>query len=283
MLSFEFFPPRDPRQQAQLDRALRQLKRHRPQFVSCTYGAGGSTREPTLHTVQHLREAHAVDCVPHLTCIGSRVEDVRALLDHYRELGCRRIVALRGDMPSGSFSHGELRHASDLVRLIREEHGEHFRIKVAAYPETHPQAADAQADLEHFRHKMQAGADCAITQYFYNADAYFRFIDDIRALGIDAPVTPGIMPIANFTQLRRFSESCGAQIPRWVEQRMHGFGDDAEAIREFAADLVASLCRRLLEGGAPGLHFYTLNLAKPTLNVLQRLDLPAAEAEPAMP
>lgn len=270
-ISFEFYPPKTDEQHAQFDRTVRRLKAHAPQFMSVTFGAGGSTLSHTPETVQRLRGEHGVDGVPHLTCVGGSREEIRTLLKLYRALGCSRIVALRGDLPSGMARSGDLRHASELVRLIRDEHGDHFHVEVAAYPETHPQADDAQADLRHFKAKVEAGASSAITQYFYNADAYFRFVDDARAAGIDQPIVPGIMPIANFSQLRRFSEACGAQIPRWIDQRMRAFGDDAEAIRAFAADVVAGLCRRLLEGGAPALHFYTLNLAKPTQTVLQRL------------
>ena len=270
-ISFEFYPPKTDEQHAQFDRTVRRLKTHAPQFMSVTFGAGGSTLSHTPETVQRLRGDHGVDGVPHLTCVGGSREEIRTLLKLYRALGCTRIVALRGDLPSGMARSGDLRYASELVRLIRDEHGEHFQIEVAAYPETHPQADDAGTDLRHFKTKVDAGASGAITQYFYNADAYFRFVNDARALGIDAPIVPGIMPIANFSQLRRFSEACGAQIPRWIDQRMRAFGDDAEAVREFAADVVAGLCRRLIEGGAPALHFYTLNLAKPTQAILQRL------------
>lgn len=270
-ISFEFYPPKTDEQHAQFDRTVRRLKTHAPQFMSVTFGAGGSTLSHTPETVQRLRGEHGVDGVPHLTCVGGSREEIRTLLKLYRALGCTRIVALRGDLPSGMARSGDLRYASELVRLIRDEHGEHFHVEVAAYPETHPQADDARIDLGHFRTKIDAGASGAITQYFYNADAYFRFVDDTRALGIETPIVPGVMPIANFSQLRRFSEACGAQIPRWIDQRMRAFGDDAEAVREFAADVVAGLCRRLVEGGAPALHFYTLNLAKPTQAVLQRL------------
>ena len=270
-ISFEFYPPKTDEQHAQFDRTVRRLKTHAPQFMSVTFGAGGSTLSHTPETVQRLRGDHGVDGVPHLTCVGGSREEIRTLLKLYRALGCTRIVALRGDLPSGMARSGDLRYASELVRLIRDEHGEHFQIEVAAYPETHPQADDAGTDLRHFKTKVDAGASGAITQYFYNADAYFRFVDDARALGIETPIVPGVMPIANFSQLRRFSEACGAQIPRWIDQRMRAFGDDAEAVREFAADVVAGLCRRLVEGGAPALHFYTLNLAKPTQAVLQRL------------
>ena len=270
-ISFEFYPPKTDEQHSQFDRTVRKLKAHAPQFMSVTFGAGGSTLSHTPETVQRLRGEHGVDGVPHLTCVGGSREEIRTLLKLYRALGCTRIVALRGDLPSGMARSGDLRYASELVRLIRDEHGDHFHVEVAAYPETHPQAEDARIGLDHFKTKVDAGASGAITQYFYNADAYFRFVDDARAQGIDLPIVPGIMPIANFSQLRRFSEACGAQIPRWIDQRMRAFGDDADAVREFAADVVAGLCRRLVEGGAPALHFYTLNLAKPTQAVLQRL------------
>lgn len=270
-LSFEFYPPKTDDQRAQLDRTVRKLKAHRPQFMSVTFGAGGSTLSHTPETVQRLRSDHGVAGVPHLTCIGGSREEIRSLLKLYRALGCDRIIALRGDLPSGMARSGDLRYASELVKLIREEHGDHFKIEVAAYPETHPQADDAHVDLRHFKAKIEAGADGAITQYFYNPDAYFRFVEDARRLGVEVPIVPGIMPIANFSQLRRFSEACGAEIPRWVAQRMRAFGDDVDSVRELAADVVAQLCRRLIDGGAPGLHFYTLNLARPIQSVLQRL------------
>ena len=253
-LSFEFYPPKTDEQRAQLDRSVLKLKVHAPQFMSVTFGAGGSTLSHTPETVQRLRR-----------------EEIRSLLKLYRALGCDRVVALRGDTPSGMVRSGDLRYANELVELIRSEHGDHFHVEVAAYPETHPQAEDAHVDLRNFKTKVDAGADGAITQYFYNTDAYFRFVDDARALGIGVPIVPGIMPISNFSQLRRFSEACGAEIPRWIGQRMRAYGDDAASIREFAADFVAQLCERLVAGGAPALHFYTLNLAKPTLAVLERL------------
>jgi methylenetetrahydrofolate reductase (NADPH) len=270
-VSFEFYPPKTEEQRAQLDRTVRKLKAHSPEFVSVTFGAGGSTLSYTPDVVRELRQTHGLDGVPHLSCMGGTREEIRELLNLYKALGCNRVVALRGDLPSGMARMGDLRYASDLVAFIREEHGRHFRIEVGCYPEMHPQADDALADLKHFKAKMDAGADSAITQYFFNADAYFRFVDDARRLGVDAPITPGIMPISNFTQLKRFSEACGAEIPRWISKRMAAYGDDAESIKEFAADVVADLCRRLLAGGARELHFYTLNLANPTLNVLQRL------------
>src|SRR5690606_5693066 len=253
-ISFEFYPPKTDEQRAQLDRSVQKLKAHAPQFMSVTFGAGGSTLSHTPETVQRLRSEHRVSGVPHITCVGGNREEIRSLLKLYRALGCDRVVALRGDTPSGMVRSGDLRYASELVELIRGEHGDHFHVEVAAYPETHPQAEDARADLRNFKRKVDAGADGAITQYFYNADAYFRFVDDARALGIEVPIVPGIMPISNFSQLRRFSEACGAEIPRWIVQRMRAHGDDVAGVREFAADVVAGMCRRLVDGGAPGLH-----------------------------
>ena len=270
-ISFEFYPPKTDEQRAQLGRTVKRLKAHAPEFVSVTFGAGGSTLSYTPETVRELRQAHALNGVPHVSCMGGTREEIGNLLQLYRALGCDRIVALRGDLPSGMARMGDFRFATDLVRFIRDEHGEHFRIEVGCYPETHPQAEDALADLRHFKAKVDAGAQSAITQYFYNADAYFRFVDDARRLGIEVPIIPGIMPISNFSQLRRFSEACGAEIPRWIGKRMSAFGDDADAIREFAADLVAGMCRRLVQAGVPELHFYTLNLSKPTEAVLARL------------
>ena len=270
-VSFEFYPPKTDEQRHQLDRTAARLKSHSPEYVSCTFGAGGSTLSYTPETVQRLREHHGLDAAPHVSCMGGTREELRQLLKLYRALGCKRIVALRGDLHSGMARMGDFRFASDLVSFIREEHDGFFHIEVGCYPEMHPQAEDAFADLRHFKAKADAGADGAITQYFYNADAYFRFVDDARKLGVDLPIVPGIMPISNFSQLRRFSEACGAEIPRWIGKRMLAYGDDAESIRAFAADFVADLCDRLVDGGAPSLHFYTLNLSKPTLNVLERL------------
>ncbi|MGN7918447.1 MULTISPECIES: methylenetetrahydrofolate reductase [NAD(P)H] [Lysobacter] len=270
-ISFEFYPPKTDEQRTQLDRSAAKLRPYSPNYVSCTFGAGGSTLSYTPDTIQRLREKHRLDAAPHLSCVGGTRAEIRELLARYRELGCRRLVTLRGDLPSGMASAGDLRYANELVEFIRAETGDHFHIEVAAYPETHPQARDALSDLENFKRKVRAGADGAITQYFYNPDAYFRFVDDVRAAGIDIPIVPGIMPISNFSQLRRFSDLCGAEIPRWIGQRMQAYGDDADSVREFGADVVAQLCSRLIEGGAPGLHFYTLNLAKPTLTVLSRI------------
>lgn len=270
-ISFEFYPPKTDEQRGQLDKTAAKLKPYQPGYVSCTFGAGGSTLSYTPDTIRRLRTQHKLDAAPHLSCVGGTRAEIRELLQLYRDIGCKRLVTLRGDLPSGMASAGDLRYANELVEFIRAETGDHFHIEVAAYPETHPQARDAHSDLENFKRKVRAGANGAITQYFYNADAYFRFVDDVRAAGIDIPIVPGIMPISNFSQLRRFSDLCGAEIPRWVAQRMQAYGDDAESIREFGADVVARLCSRLIEGGAPGLHFYTLNLSKPTLTVLSRI------------
>ena len=270
-ISFEFFPPKTEEQRAQLDRTAAKLKPLAPEYASVTLGAGGSTLSYTPETVQALRTTHGLDAAPHLSCVGGSREEIWALLHRYREMGCKRIVALRGDLPSGMGHTGDFRYASELVDFIRREHDGYFHIEVGCYPEMHPQADDAFADLTHFKRKVEAGADGAITQYFYNADAYFRFVEDARAAGVKVPIVPGIMPISNYTQIRRFSEMCGAEIPRWMARRMSAHGDDVESIREFAADCVAALCRRLIDGGVPALHFYTLNLAKPTLAVLGRL------------
>lgn len=270
-ISFEFFPPKTDEQRATLEKTVAALQPRRPQYVSMTFGAGGSTLSYTLDAVRELHLRHGLDAAPHLSCMGGSRAEIRELIGNYRALGVKRIVALRGDLPSGMASFGDLRYASDLVEFIRAESGDHFHIEVACYPEVHPQAADAQADLIHFKRKIDAGANGAITQYFYNPDGYFRFVEAAQRLGVDAPIVPGIMPISNFSQLRRFSELCGAEIPRWLGKRLASYGDDVDAIRDFSTDVVAQLCRTLLERGAPGLHFYTLNRARPTLSVLDRL------------
>lgn len=263
-ISLEFFPPKTAEQKATLEAALPKLKALRPEYASVTFGAGGSTLSYTPETVRHLRDDHGLDVAPHVSCMGGTREEIRRLLDRYRAMGCRRIVALRGDLPSGMASYGDFRYASELVAFVRRECGDAFEIQVACYPEMHPQAGDAQADLRNFVEKVKAGAHGAITQYFYNADAYFRFVDDARRAGVDVPIVPGIMPISQYAQLRRFSDLCGAEIPRWMAKRLEAYRDDAESIREFGADVVAGLCTRLIDGGAPGIHFYTLNRARAT-------------------
>jgi methylenetetrahydrofolate reductase (NADPH) len=270
-VSFEFFPPKTDEQRATLEATLPKLKALSPDYVSVTFGAGGSTLSYTPETVQRLREHHKLDAAPHLSCVGGTREEIRALLQKYKSMGCKRIVALRGDLPSGMATYGDFRYASELVEFIRNEFGDAFHIEVACYPEMHPQANDAQADLKNFTAKVKAGADGAITQYFFNPDAYFRFVDEARLHGIDIPIVPGVMPISQYSQLRRFSDMCGAEIPRWIAKRLESFRDDADAIREFGADVVADLCRKLIAGGAPGIHFYTLNRARATLAIHERM------------
>ncbi|OFZ90195.1 MAG: methylenetetrahydrofolate reductase [NAD(P)H] [Betaproteobacteria bacterium RBG_16_64_18] len=270
--SFEFFPPKTPEGVQRLSTTWRQLAQLKPRFFSVTYGAGGSTRDRTLATVLEIKQA-GFDAAPHISCIGSTLAEIDETLDLYRSKGIRHIVALRGDLPSGAASAGELRHANELVQLIRERSGDHFHIEVACYPEFHPQARSAQEDVRNFKRKVDAGANSAITQYFFNADSYFRFVDDCEAIGIGIPIVPGIMPIGNFSQLARFSDACGADIPRWLRLKLAGFGDDAASIRSFGLDVVTDLCDRLLSAGAPGLHFYTMNQAGPTSTIWQRLGL----------
>jgi len=272
-ISFEFFPPKTDEQKATLEAALPKLKALAPEYVSVTFGAGGSTLSYTPETVRHLREEHGLDAAPHLSCMGGTRDEILSLLDRYEAMGCKRIVALRGDLPSGMASYGDFRYASELVEFIRKERDGAFHIEVACYPEMHPQAGDAHSDMKNFIEKVNAGANGAITQYFFNADAYFRFVDDARKLGVKIPIVPGIMPITQYSQLRRFSEMCGAEIPRWIAKRLEAFRDDADAIRDFGADVVADLCRKLVEGGAPSIHFYTLNRAKATLGICERLRL----------
>ena len=270
-VSLEFFPPKTDEQKAALEAALPKLKTLKPEYVSVTFGAGGSTLSYTPETVRHLRDEYGLDAAPHLSCMGGTREEIRKLLEQYKAMGCRRIVALRGDLPSGMAGYGDFRYASELVKFIRSEADGFFHIEVACYPEMHPQAGDADADLKNFVAKIKAGADGAITQYFYNADAYFRFVEDVRKLGVTVPIVPGIMPISQYSQLRRFSDMCGAEIPRWIAKRLEAFRDDVESIREFGTDVVADLCGKLIAGGAPGIHFYTLNRAKATLAICERL------------
>ncbi|MGO9446239.1 MAG: methylenetetrahydrofolate reductase [NAD(P)H] [Thiobacillaceae bacterium] len=271
-LSFEFFPPKTSEGVEKLRVTREKLAMLKPKFFSVTFGAGGSTRDRTLETVVEIQQTGS-EAAPHLSCIGSTRENIREILSTYRAHGIRHMVALRGDLPSGMADPGEFRYANELVEFVRSETGDWFNIEVAAYPEIHPQAKNAQADLEAFARKAKAGANSAITQYFFAPDAYFRFVDEVAALGVDIAIVPGIMPISNFATLARFSDACGADIPRWIRKRMEGYGDDADSIRAFGADVVTALCEKLLAGGAPGLHFYTLNNAKPTTEIWTRLRL----------
>jgi methylenetetrahydrofolate reductase (NADPH) len=270
LISFEFFPPQTPEGVAKLAAARQQLAMYKPEFFSVTFGAGGSTQERTLETVLQIKkEGH--EAAPHLSCVGSTRENIRALLHTYKDTGIKRIVALRGDLPSGMGSIGEFQYANELVSFIRAETGEHFHIEVAAYPEFHPQAKSPRDDMLNFKRKVSAGADSAITQYFYNADAYFRFVEDCRKLGVTAPIVPGIMPILKFSQLARFSDTCGAEIPRWMRKTLESYGDDSASVQNFGLDVVTRLCEKLLAGGAPGLHFYTLNQSNASIEILRRL------------
>lgn len=274
VFSVEFSPPRNAEGVEKLRATRAQLARVAPAFYSVTFGAGGSTREGTLSTTLEIHRA-GLPAVPHISCVASTRASVRELLQIYREVGIRHLVALRGDAPSGmAGSAGEFRYAADLVAFVRTEYGDWFHIEVAAYPEVHPQSRTPAEDVANFVRKVRAGADSAITQYFYNGDAYFRFIDDVARLGCTVPIVPGVMPITNFTQLARFSDNCGAEIPRWIRRRLESFGDDRESIRAFGVDVVAALCQRLLAQGVPGLHFYTMNAAAPTLEVWRRAGLP---------
>lgn len=271
--SIEFFPPQSPEGMEKLRQTRRTLAELNPAFFSVTFGAGGSTRDRTLETVLDIQAA-GQNAAPHLSCIGSTRDNIRDVLDKYRAAGIRRLVALRGDLPSGVVDPGAFRYANELVSFIREQTGDWFHIEVAAYPEVHPQSERRpQQDLLNFRRKVEAGANSAITQYFFNADAYFAFIDAARKLGVGVPIVPGIMPINNFAKIARFSDACGAEIPRWMRLKFESFGDDAESVRAFGLDAVTALCERLLQGGAPGLHFYTLNQAALTRTIWQRLGL----------
>ena len=272
LYSVEFFPPKTPDGVAKLRAARAQLAQLAPAFCSVTFGAGGSTREGTLATVLESR-AEGLDAAPHLSCVGASRASLREVLAEYRANGIRHIVALRGDQPSGTADFGEFRYASELVEFIRAETGDWFHIDVAAYPEYHPQARSAPDDLANFQRKIEAGANSAITQYFFNADAYWQFVDEATARGITAPIVPGIMPIMSFSKLARFSDACGAEIPRWIRIRLESFGDDAPSIRAFGLDVVTDMCAGLVERGAPGLHFYTMNSAALTTTIWQRLGL----------
>ena len=270
--SFEFFPPKTPEGMAKLRATREQLAQLKPKFFSVTYGAGGSTRDRTLEAVMEIQASGSASA-PHLSCIGSTQESIQEILDLFKSKGIRHIVALRGDLPSGMADPGEFRYANELVAFIRQQTGDWFHIEVAAYPEIHPQAKNAQDDLANFKRKADAGANAAITQYFYNADAYFRFVDDCVAMNVTIPIVPGIMPITNCTQILRFSDACGAEIPRWIRKRLEAYGEDLDSIRAFGLDVVTDLCDQLLQGGAPGLHFYTLNQAGPSSIIWQRLGL----------
>jgi len=270
-LSCEFFPPITTEGVIKLQAVREQLLAMRPAYFSVTYGAGGSTRDRTVEVVLDTQAHSGVPAAPHLTCIASTQDSVRDLLNHYRIHGIRRIVALRGDMPSGMRDPGEFRYANELVSFIRAEFGDQFHIEVAAYPEYHPQAPSPEQDFANFKRKVEAGADSAITQYFYNADAYFRFIDQCATANINVPVVPGIMPIYNITQLARFSSVCGAEIPRWLKMRLEEYGDDIQSLRAFGIDVVSELCAHLLESGVPSLHFYTLNQAGIISNIIENI------------
>ena len=271
-INFEFFPPKTEAGQAKLVAVANVLADEQPEFFSVTYGAGGSTRDGTRRTVLQLNNEVGVPAAPHLSCVGDSREDLRTLLNDYRAQGIQRIVALRGDLPSGmGHASGELRYANELVEFIRAETGDHFKLEVAAYPESHPQAPNFETDLKNFIRKAQAGADSAITQYFFNADCYFHFVDRVRQAGVDIPIIPGIMPITNYSKLARFSDACGAEIPRWIRKQLEAYGDDSDSIKASGTEVISQLCERLIEGGAPGLHFYTLNQAEPTVAVLRNL------------
>jgi methylenetetrahydrofolate reductase (NADPH) len=272
-LSFEFFPPKTADGIAQLQQTCLALAAIGPRFFSVTFGAGGSTRDRTYETVIDIQHRSGVETAPHLSCISSTHDNISEMLSAYMERGIRHIVALRGDMPSGMVEAGEFRHANELVAFIRETTGDHFHIEVAAYPEYHPQATSPDRDFANFRRKVEAGASSAITQYFYNADAYFRFVERCEKSGVDIAVVPGIMPITNFHQLARFSDACGAEIPRWIRKRLEAYGEDLESIRAFGEDVVTGLCERLLAHGVPGLHFYTLNRAAPARAICTNLGL----------
>jgi methylenetetrahydrofolate reductase (NADPH) len=269
-ISFEFFPPKTPEGVVKLAAVRQQLYALRPEFCSVTYGAGGSTQDGTLQAVQSIL-AEGVQAAPHFSCIGADRASIRERLQQFRAAGIERIVALRGDLPSGYGGFGEFRFASELVEFVRQETGDHFRIEVAAYPEMHPQARSPEADLKAFVTKVTAGADSAITQMLFNADGYFRFVDEARRSGVDIPIVPGIMPITNSAGIIRFADACGAEIPRWMRLRLQAFGDDTASIKAFGLDVVSGLCERLLQGGAPGMHFYTMNQATATMQICERI------------
>ncbi|MCL7744800.1 methylenetetrahydrofolate reductase [NAD(P)H] [Guyparkeria hydrothermalis] len=269
-VSCEFFPPKSDDGEAKLREVYQTLAREiRPEYFSVTFGAGGSTQTRTFETVREIQRDSGIPAAPHLSCIGSSREGIAAILDDYREQDIRRIVALRGDLPSGMQDPGDFRYANELVAFIREYSGDWFHVEVAAYPEIHPQAPDAETDLANFKRKVEAGADAAITQYFYSIEAYRRFLDDCERLNIAVPIVPGVMPITNYQQLARFSDMCGADIPRWLRKRLEGFGDDLEGLRAFGHDVVSELCRQLVDAGAPGIHFYAMNRSGPVIRLCE--------------
>ncbi|WP_024850437.1 methylenetetrahydrofolate reductase [NAD(P)H] [Hydrogenovibrio kuenenii] len=270
-LSLEFFPPRTPAGVEKLKTVINELGEMAPEYMSVTYGAGGTTQEKTLETVSYIQQHTPFDAAPHLTCIGASEESVLELLNTYEALGIKRIVALRGDLPSGMMDPGEFKYASDLIAFIKQEKGDTFHLEVAAYPETHPQARNCEVGIKWFKHKVNQGADSAITQYFYNVDSYLYFIDNCERHGIDLPIIPGVMPITNYENLVRFSEGCGAEVPRWLKCRLESFEDDKESLLAFGQDVVTEMCQRLLDAGAPGIHFYSMNQTQPVLDIAKSL------------
>ena len=271
--SFEFYPPKTPEAVGKLQTTQAELAKLNPDFFSVTFGAGGSTRDMTFETVMDIHNKTGIEAAPHISCIGSQSDEIKAILDKYIENGIKCTVALRGDLPSGSVGYGQFRYANELVEFIRKETGDHFHIEVAAYPEFHPQAKDAQTDIENFKKKIDAGANGAITQYFYNPFAYYRFVDSCEKLGMNIPIVAGVMPIVTCTQLVRFSDACGAEIPRWILKRLQEFGDDRVSIRQFGIDVTTELCEQLLTNGAPGLHFYTMNQSAASVAIWKNLSI----------
>ncbi len=270
-LSFEFFPPKTDKGAENLRSVRNELTTLNPEYFSVTYGAGGSTQDCTLKTVIEIQQESDIEAAPHLSCIGSSKEQIRDILAIFKENGIKRIVALRGDLPSGMRDIGELKYANELVSFIREETGDDFHIEVAAYPEVHPQATNFEADLNNFAKKVKAGSNAAITQYFYNIDGYYRFVDSCEKLGLDIPIVPGIMPITNFIQLARFSDGTGAEIPRWLRKRLEGYGEDLVSIEKLGTDFVSEMCAKLLEQGVPGLHFYSMNRVEPSTTIWKNI------------
>jgi methylenetetrahydrofolate reductase (NADPH) len=279
VISFEFFPPKTPEGSINLLSAASNLISYEPSFMSVTFGAGGSTRSGTLDTISMLKEKTGANVAPHLSCVGSTASELLEIIKRYQDIGVRRLVALRGDMPSGMVNSGEFHYASELVHFIRQQTGDYFHIEVAAYPEFHPQAKSVHDDVINLKRKYEMGANSALTQYFFNADAYFYYLDDCAHSGIHIPIIPGIMPITQFSSLARFSDVCGAEIPRWIRKRLESYGDDVHSIQQFGLEVVVGLCQQLLAGGAPGLHFYTLNKDKPCIEILSQLDIVGVTGE----